>query len=192
MGSHLIISENPDYAPDYNVDTFSSGFGSSEIYSESQDFISETESQQSKSDSQLEERNSLFEPEDRSPTHRNNLVYDNKKWINFISESEQKSKILADSHTSSVRNPSSVSNPTSQTFQMEVKPLLAGTAGGVLSTLLLHPLDNIKIRCAAGKGTCINHFRSIRSSPEGLRGFYKGMSPNLTLSAFSWATYFFT
>lgn len=73
-----------------------------------------------------------------------------------------------------------------------VKPVLAGVAGGVISTLALHPLDTLKIRCAAGRGTCVKHFRAIRHGPRGLKGFYQGMSPNLTLSALSWGTYFFT
>jgi len=195
LGSHLIISENPDYAPSYNLDTFSSGFETSESqFNNSQEEISVTESHL--------DRISLKEsqtPEERQLLHgicdnnqNNNLVYDKQKWTYLISDSEQKSNILSDSQVISDSNTSSDNSYTSTTFQMEIKPLLAGTAGGILSTLLLHPLDNIKIRCAAGQGTCINHFRSIRSGPEGFKGFYRGMSPNLGLSAFSWATYFFT
>lgn len=74
----------------------------------------------------------------------------------------------------------------------EVKPVVAGVTGGVLSTLALHPLDNIKIRCAAGRGSCASQFSSILRGPLGVRGFYQGIQPNITLSAVSWGTYFLT
>ena len=89
--------------------------------------------------------------------------------------------------------PGSVGSPAAALLPLsDLKPVLAGVTGGVLSTLALHPLDNIKIRCAAGRGTCFTQFHTILRGPLGIRGFYQGMSPNLTLSAVSWGTYFLT
>merc|ERR1719427_1857586 len=73
-----------------------------------------------------------------------------------------------------------------------IKPALAGVSGGLLSTLLLHPLDTLKIRSAAGRGNCSQTFRVFARAGgwAGFRGFYQGISPNCTLSAFSWGIYF--
>jgi len=73
-----------------------------------------------------------------------------------------------------------------------VKPALAGVSGGLVSTLLLHPLDTLKIRSAAGKGSCSQTIRILARAGAwaGLRGAYQGIRPNCTLSAFSWGLYF--
>jgi len=76
-----------------------------------------------------------------------------------------------------------------------LKPAVAGVSGGLLSTLLLHPLDTVKIRSAAGRGNLTQTFRLF--APAGsrlarMRMFYQGISPNCTLSAFSWGLYFFS
>lgn len=73
-----------------------------------------------------------------------------------------------------------------------VKPALAGVSGGLVSTLLLHPLDTLKIRSAAGKGSCSQTIRILARAGawDGLRGAYQGIRPNCTLSAFSWGLYF--
>jgi len=78
------------------------------------------------------------------------------------------------------------------TFPPSLKPALAGVSGGLLSTLLLHPLDTLKIRSAAGRGNCSQTFRVFARAGgwAGFRGFYQGISPNCTLSAFSWGIYF--
>merc|ERR1719427_1235359 len=73
-----------------------------------------------------------------------------------------------------------------------IKPALAGVSGGLVSTLLLHPLDTLKIRSAAGKGSCSQTIRILARAGAwaGLRGAYQGIRPNCTLSAFSWGLYF--
>merc|ERR1719427_1633212 len=73
-----------------------------------------------------------------------------------------------------------------------IKPALAGVSGGLVSTLLLHPLDTLKIRSAAGRGSCSQTIRLLARAGAwaGLRGAYQGISPNCTLSAFSWGLYF--
>ncbi|XP_012252066.2 mitochondrial folate transporter/carrier [Athalia rosae] len=77
--------------------------------------------------------------------------------------------------------------------------LIAGLSGGVVSTLMLHPLDLIKIRFAVNDG--VTHtapqysglrgaFSEIRRT-EGLRGLYRGVVPNILGSGSSWGFYFF-
>ncbi|XP_039282197.1 mitochondrial folate transporter/carrier-like [Nilaparvata lugens] len=78
--------------------------------------------------------------------------------------------------------------------------LLAGVAGGVASTLVLHPLDLIKIRFAVSRPTNgandvpqYNGMRSAFSSiikQEGFKGLYKGLTPNLWGSGSAWGLYF--
>ncbi|KAI4475458.1 hypothetical protein M0802_015147, partial [Mischocyttarus mexicanus] len=75
---------------------------------------------------------------------------------------------------------------------------IAGISGGVVSTLTLHPLDLIKIRLAVNDGRTsvpqysgiIDAFRQIVKS-EGIRGFYRGVTPNVLGSGCSWGLYFF-
>jgi len=77
-----------------------------------------------------------------------------------------------------------------------LKPAVAGVSGGLLSTLILHPLDTLKIRSAAGRGNLTQTFRLFAPGAGGrlarMRMFYQGISPNCTLSAFSWGLYFFS
>lgn len=75
---------------------------------------------------------------------------------------------------------------------------VAGISGGVVSTLTLHPLDLIKIRLAVNDGRSsipqytgiVNAFKQIMKS-EGIRGFYRGVTPNVLGSGCSWGLYFF-
>ncbi|XP_014219617.1 mitochondrial folate transporter/carrier [Copidosoma floridanum] len=76
--------------------------------------------------------------------------------------------------------------------------LIAGVAGGTMSTLLLHPLDLIKIRYAVDDGRSklnlhhnglSNTFKKIIIS-EGYSGLYKGLTPNILGSGTSWGLYF--
>lgn len=96
---------------------------------------------------------------------------------------------LADYYPPTFPSPTKMSVPL---FPQSVKPALAGVSGGLLSTLLLHPLDTLKIRSAAGRGSCSQTVRILTRSGfwDSLRGFYQGISPNCTLSAFSWGLYF--
>lgn len=101
---------------------------------------------------------------------------------------------------------------------MRYEHLLAGISGGVASTLILHPLDLIKIRFA-GTAFLVNSMitstilftiavsdgqLSIRpqysglydavcsiTRSEGIRGLYRGVAPNVCGAGFAWGSYFF-
>ncbi len=84
-------------------------------------------------------------------------------------------------------------------------PLIAGTAGGASSTILLYPLDLIKVRLQVyeSSSTKTNNTRSRGSSTtmshvvrgiirhEGYSGLYNGLTPAVVGSAVSWGGYFF-
>ena len=86
--------------------------------------------------------------------------------------------------------------------------LVAGISGGVVSTLVLHPLDVLKIRFAVTTGEIkpngglsatatqrpvysglTDAFRTIRRH-EGFRGLYKGVTPNVAGAGSAWGFYF--
>ncbi|XP_018572576.1 mitochondrial folate transporter/carrier-like [Anoplophora glabripennis] len=76
--------------------------------------------------------------------------------------------------------------------------LIAGISGGVTSTLILHPLDVIKIRFAVSDGRMqktpkysgiINAFSTIFHK-EGVKGLYRGVTPNVWGAGASWGLYF--
>lgn len=74
------------------------------------------------------------------------------------------------------------------------KPLdqaIAGFTAGTVSTLTLHPFDVVKTRLqvSAQKTTISEVLKSL--SKQGIRGFYRGIGPNLGGSSLSWALYFF-
>ncbi|CDW53389.1 Mito carr domain containing protein [Trichuris trichiura] len=76
--------------------------------------------------------------------------------------------------------------------------LVAGLAGGFISTAAVHPLDLLKIRCAVNEGNLNVHpeFKSYahvaRSilSEKSIFGLYQGITPNLAGSTISWGLYF--
>ncbi|KAL0110211.1 hypothetical protein PUN28_013687 [Cardiocondyla obscurior] len=76
---------------------------------------------------------------------------------------------------------------------------VAGISGGVVSTLMLHPLDLIKIRFAVSDGhtNTAPRYNGLRSAiaqivkTEGVRGLYRGVTPNILGSGSSWGFYFF-
>lgn len=75
--------------------------------------------------------------------------------------------------------------------------MVAGCTGGIVSTLVLHPLDLIKIRFAVNDGTDKHpKYNTIRSAfvriaqNEGFRGLYKGVTANLAGAGSSWGLYF--
>lgn len=75
--------------------------------------------------------------------------------------------------------------------------LLAGISGGAISTLILHPLDLMKIRFAVSDGSSkIPQYSSLTSAfrtvlkQEGVRGLYKGVAPNVWGSGSAWGCYF--
>ncbi|VDM41589.1 unnamed protein product [Toxocara canis] len=75
--------------------------------------------------------------------------------------------------------------------------LAGGFAGGVVSTLVCHPLDLLRIRYSANEGSrnrpqYRSYWHATRSivAAEGLRGLYQGLTPNLTGAALAWGLYF--
>lgn len=83
--------------------------------------------------------------------------------------------------------------------QIKYEHLIAGLSGGVTSTLILHPLDVIKLRFAVNTGRLestpkytgiANAFVTIYKQ-EGFRGLYRGVTPNVIGAGASWGFYFF-
>uniref|UniRef100_A0A8C7ZXS6 Solute carrier family 25 member 32 n=1 Tax=Oryzias sinensis TaxID=183150 RepID=A0A8C7ZXS6_9TELE len=81
---------------------------------------------------------------------------------------------------------------------VKVENLIAGLSGGVVSTLVLHPLDLVKIRFAVSDGLELRpQYRGIMHcmksvwALEGLRGLYQGATPNIWGAGASWGLYFF-
>jgi solute carrier family 25 folate transporter 32 len=86
-------------------------------------------------------------------------------------------------------------------------PLVAGLAGGTVSTLLLLPLDNIKVRLQVHEGDSpskttteskpkrgrLGAMRIVRGviRHEGVAGLYQGLAPALIGSSVSWGGFFF-
>ncbi|XP_012673477.1 mitochondrial folate transporter/carrier-like [Clupea harengus] len=81
---------------------------------------------------------------------------------------------------------------------VKVENLVAGLSGGVVSTMILHPLDLVKIRFAVTDGLQVrpkysgimNCMKSVWHQ-EGLRGLYQGVTPNILGAGASWGLYFF-
>ncbi|KAA0702675.1 Mitochondrial folate transporter/carrier [Triplophysa tibetana] len=81
---------------------------------------------------------------------------------------------------------------------VKIENLVAGLSGGVVSTMVLHPLDLVKIRFAVSDGLelrpkysgILNCLRSVWHQ-EGLRGLYQGVTPNIWGAGASWGLYFF-
>ena len=83
---------------------------------------------------------------------------------------------------------------------LNAEVLLAGLAGGAASTLLLHPLDVLKIQLQVSENHSLAKrkvYRNMRDvmpniyRNKGLLGFYQGVSPNLAGAACAWGLYFF-
>jgi len=102
--------------------------------------------------------------------------------------------------TSASNNAASRIARLSATFRaVRLEHLFAGITGGVVSTLVLHPLDLLKIRFAVDDGkTAVNRpqyrglghaFYSIFKQ-EGATGLYKGVSPNVFGAGAAWGSYF--
>lgn len=76
--------------------------------------------------------------------------------------------------------------------------LVAGVSGGLTSTLILHPLDLIKIRFAVSDGRTgfpqqykgIIHAFTTIFREGGITGLYRGVTPNLWGASSSWGLYF--
>ncbi|XP_034029650.1 mitochondrial folate transporter/carrier-like [Thalassophryne amazonica] len=81
---------------------------------------------------------------------------------------------------------------------VKVGNLVAGVSGGVMSTLVLHPLDLVKIRFAVSDGmefrpkySGVLHCMKSVWKQDGLRGLYQGVTPNVWGAGASWGLYFF-
>ncbi|XP_016319855.1 mitochondrial folate transporter/carrier-like [Sinocyclocheilus anshuiensis] len=81
---------------------------------------------------------------------------------------------------------------------VKIENLIAGLSGGVVSTLVLHPLDLVKIRFAVSDGLDVRpkysgilHCMKSVWQQEGLRGLYQGVTPNIWGAGASWGLYFF-
>lgn len=68
----------------------------------------------------------------------------------------------------------------------------AGALAGLFSTVLLYPLENIKTRMALS-----NHSKSVQEAilevwnHEGIKGFFKGVTPLAIGNYLSYGVYFF-
>ncbi|XP_013787487.1 mitochondrial folate transporter/carrier-like [Limulus polyphemus] len=84
-------------------------------------------------------------------------------------------------------------------FHVKYEHLLAGVSGGVASTLVLHPLELLKIRFAVNDGHLksrpqykgLVHAVSTILKEEGARGLYRGVTPNCWGAGTAWGFYFF-
>ena len=80
---------------------------------------------------------------------------------------------------------------------VQFRHMIAGMSGGVVSTLILHPLDLLKIRFAVDDGTAgrphynnLGHAVSNIVRSEGVRGLYRGVAPNTLTAGSAWGSYF--
>lgn len=81
---------------------------------------------------------------------------------------------------------------------MSYEHLVAGVFGGLTSTLVLHPLDLLKVRFAVadGQSDAKRNYKNISNAfstivrEEGYRGLYKGVGPNCLGAGTAWGLYF--
>ncbi|OQR74349.1 mitochondrial folate transporter/carrier-like [Tropilaelaps mercedesae] len=82
--------------------------------------------------------------------------------------------------------------------RVQFEPMFAGIAGGVTSTLILHPLDLLRIRLSVNDGQLKTrpHYLGIRNActrivnEEGVKGLYRGVFSNCIGNGTSWGLYF--
>ncbi|KAG8175154.1 hypothetical protein JTE90_012993 [Oedothorax gibbosus] len=88
--------------------------------------------------------------------------------------------------------------PVNLFSHVKFEHLLAGISGGVTSTLVLHPLDLLKIRFAVNDGQILTRpsYNGLGNAvstiikEEGVRGLYRGVTPNCWGAGASWGFYF--
>ena len=81
---------------------------------------------------------------------------------------------------------------------MSLEHLGAGILGGLSSTIILHPLDLLKIRFAVSDGqpSLKKNYKNVRNAfstivrEEGFSGLYKGVIPNCLGAGAAWGLYF--
>lgn len=102
------------------------------------------------------------------------------------------------SATAKITGPPALDKNVTLLSHVKYEHLVAGVSGGVLATVILHPLDVIKIRFAANDERHLptprysgitNAFFTIYQQ-EGLRGLYRGVIPNVVGAGTSWGLYF--
>jgi len=81
---------------------------------------------------------------------------------------------------------------------VQYRHLIAGMSGGIVSTVILHPLDLLKIRFAVDDGASGKpRYSSIRQAvrcivgEEGVLGLYRGVVSNTVTSGSAWGSYFY-
>ncbi|CAH1103479.1 unnamed protein product [Psylliodes chrysocephalus] len=107
------------------------------------------------------------------------------------------SKELTTTTMVTIKNPTTKQTGSSVLSHFKYQHLLAGISGGAISTLILHPLDLMKIRFAVSDGrTSIPQYSSLTSAfytiirQEGVKGLYRGVAPNVWGSGSAWGFYF--
>lgn len=81
---------------------------------------------------------------------------------------------------------------------MSHEHLIAGILGGLTSTIVLHPLDLLKVRFAVsdGQSKLKKNYKNISNAfstivrDEGFKGLYKGVAPNCLGAGTAWGLYF--
>jgi len=80
---------------------------------------------------------------------------------------------------------------------VQLRHMVGGMSGGVVSTLILHPLDLLKIRFAVDDGTAgKQHYNSLGQAvsrivrAEGVKGLYRGVVSNTVTAGSAWGSYF--
>ncbi|KAH0495248.1 hypothetical protein TgHK011_008813 [Trichoderma gracile] len=77
---------------------------------------------------------------------------------------------------------------------------IAGLSAGTIATLVVHPLDIVKTRmqistsaasAASQNLSTVAMLRSLSSNPKPFSSLYRGLVPNLSGNALSWASFFF-
>ncbi|XP_059139971.1 mitochondrial folate transporter/carrier-like isoform X2 [Physella acuta] len=116
-------------------------------------------------------------------------------------ESKNKSALERGS-ASDATSVSTSKNGFSLRSHIRFEHLVAGVTGGLVSSIVLHPLDLIKVRFQVDEGPgqtgikrpqytgVIHAFRAIVQS-DGWKGLYRGVTPNVTGAGLSWGLYFF-
>ncbi|RWS11821.1 mitochondrial folate transporter/carrier-like protein [Dinothrombium tinctorium] len=120
---------------------------------------------------------------------------------NSKANGETSDKMMCSVSLSSSRNAANERhNHSSFSFLSYVKyeHLIAGVSGGVVSTLVLHPLDLLKIRLAVNDGQVVTRprYHGLTNAlttifrDEGIRGLYRGVTPNCWGAGAAWGFYF--
>lgn len=83
-------------------------------------------------------------------------------------------------------------------YKHSFQHMIAGSTAGIFSKTIMQPVDLIKTRLQVQDGRGKHEYKSIFDAfrsiikYEGIRGLYRGLTPNLIGSGVSWGIYFFT